>query len=104
MLMLVPMPAMEASLQRLKSASRSSGTFSAFAITVTGSGTANASTKSSDEPSAVAASIASISPVVMSRIVGSRSEMTLGVNALLIRRRKRVCAGGSAVSMVRTGG
>ena len=77
------MPAIESSDHFLKSASRSSGTLSALAITSTGSGTANCATNSI-EPESIHESM---SRVVIARIVGSSSAITLGVKALVTSRR-----------------
>ena len=94
------MPAIESSDQRLKSASRSSGTFSAWAMTSTGSGTA----KSRHELDRARSIHESMSRVVISRIAGSSAAITFGVNALVTSRRYRVCSGRSAVSIVGTRG
>ena len=101
----MPIPAIESSDHRLKSASRSSGTLSAWAITSTGSGTPNCSTNSrSTASSGAAANHASINRVVIERITGSSSAITFGVNAFEMRRRYRVWSGMSAVSIVGTRG
>ena len=81
--MSVPIPAIESSDQRLKSSIRDSGTFNAWAITSTGSGTANCVTNSI-EPSSIHESI---SLVAIARITGSSSAITFGVKALDTNRR-----------------
>ena len=81
--MLVPIPAIESSDHRLKSAIRESGTLSAWAITSTGNGTPNCSTNSI-RPLSIHESI---SRVVIERITGSSSAITFGVNALDTSRR-----------------
>ena len=94
------MPAIESSDHFLKSASRSSGTLSALAMTSTGSGTANCDTNSI-EPDSIHESMRR---VAIARIVGSSEAITFGVNALVTSRRYRVWSGGSAVSIVGTRG
>ncbi len=73
--MFVPMPAIESSDHRLKSASRSSGTLSAWAMTSTGSGTA----KSRDELDRAPSIHESISLTVTRRITGSSAAIDLWV-------------------------
>ena len=82
--MLVPIPAIESSDHRLKSAIRESGTLSAWAMTSTGSGTPNWVDELDRRRSSIHESI---SLVVIARITGSSSAITFGVNALDTSRR-----------------
>ncbi len=95
-----PMAAIESSLQRLKSSKRSTGTFSTWAMTSTGNGTANAATNSTS-PSPIQRSMRRCTMAS----TGSRSPaMVRGVKYGATVPRYRVCCGGSLVSMVGTFG
>ena len=96
----MPMPAIDASLHRLMSAKRSWGWLSMVAMTQTGSGTAKSETNSRS----VRSPHESISSVTMPRMNGSIAAIVRGLNAFATRLRKRVCSGGSVVSIVDTRG
>ena len=84
-----PMVAVLASDHRLKSACRSIGMLSAWAMTRVGSGTAKSSTNSTDDGSSHASTSSSASATTN----GRSCSILRGVNARDTRRRKRLCMG-----------
>lgn len=95
----VPMLATESSLHRLKSAMRSVGTLRMWAITSTGSGTANVGTRSNSSSGSESSRRSTIASI------GARSSpRRLGVKNGATVLRKRVWSGGSIVSIVGTCG